>query len=152
MPRTHAGCRSEWSGRAVFTPALCAGALFCGSVLLAIQQDMPATAFPMQGSPTTVFQALAAMLLVLALASIAGLVLSAVPILIGVTFLATVGRWNIGTRHPAFWSIIGGAAPTGVAFVMGASLAEPVIQAFILTGAACAAIARRYVRWSPIEE
>lgn len=152
MPRTHPACRSEWSGRAVFTPAICAGGLFCGSVVLAIQQCLPAAAFPVEGSPITVFQMLAGLLLFLPVASIAGMVLSALPILVGVTVLAAIGRWNIGTRHPAFWALTGGAAPAGVAFATDSHFAEPAVLAFILTGAACAAIARRYVRWSPIEE
>jgi hypothetical protein len=152
MPRTHPDCRSEWSGRAVFTPAFCAGGLFCGSVVLAIQQCVPATAFPVQGGAMTVFQMLAGLLLFLPVASIVGMVLSVLPILVGVTILAAIGRWNIGTRHPAFWALTGGAAPAGVAFATGSNVAELGVLAFILTGAACAAIARRYVRWSPIEE
>ncbi len=152
MPRTHPGCRSEWSGSAVFTPAICAGGLFCGSVVLAIQQRLPAAAFPVQGAPMTVFQILAGLLLFLPMVSIVGMALSALPILVGVTVLATVGRWNIGTRHPAFWALTGGSAPAAVAFATGSNFAEPAVLAFILTGSACAAIARRYVRWSPIEE
>jgi len=152
MLRTHPGCRSDWSGRAVFAPALCAGGLFCGSILLAIQQCGPASAFPVEGSPATVLQLLGSAVVILPFVSIVGMILSALPILVGVTALATIGRWNIGTRHHAFWALTGGAAPAAVASATGSSLAEPAAFAFILTGAACAAIARRYVRWSPIEE
>lgn len=152
MPRAQPACRSEWSSRAVFTPAFCAGGLFCGSVLLAIQQYSPASVVPIEGNLTTAFGMLAGVTVFLVFASMVGMIISALPILIGVKCLAAIGQWNLGTRHYAFWALTGGAAPAAAAFSMGFNVAEPAALAFMLTGAACAAIARRYVRWSPIVE
>lgn len=151
-PRTPAACRSDWSGRAVFIPAICAGGLFCASLLLAIQQSFPAEAVPVESDPGTLFENVAGASVFLVLASLVGLVASALPILVGVRLLAAIGRWNSGSRHPAFWALIGAAAPAGVAVALGSCPDEPAVLSFVLTGASCAAIARRYVRWSPIKE
>jgi hypothetical protein len=145
-------CRSEWSGRAVVVPGLAAGVLFCGFLVMAIQQAFPAEALPVEGDLITAGTVLGGTLAFLVLASVIGLVISAIPILIGVTVLAAIGRWNLGTRHSAFWALAGAALPASAAVAVGSNFADPTPFALMMTGAACAAIARRYVRWSPIEE
>ncbi len=141
--------RAEWGHRAVAIPAAWAGSFFLLACLLAMQQTTAGDTIPVEAPSIEILLGIPA---ALALASIFGMVLSALPILGGVAIMAAVGRWSPGLRHPAIWALAG-AAICG-ALVIDPSEAElsPPALALVFTGAACAALARRYVHWPEFEE
>lgn len=143
--------RPAWNSRAIVAPGLASGILYPLSLVLMLQQFAPGEPWPIDPGAGAIGDALA-LLPVLGLAIGVGLVLALAPLLIGVVTLARIGRWNAGTRHPAFWALVGAAIPASVFAAAGASLAEPPVSALLCTGAACAALARRYVRWPSSEE
>lgn len=149
--------RAQWDHRSILVPGLWAGILFVAALMLSLQQGCPGATIDVapllpDSVPAMLLYALP-MVLPVALVAMVGLALSALPLLAGVTALAALGRWNAGTRHPAFWALVGAAAPAAVLAVAGAALDAAPATALILTGAACAALARRYVRWPrPTEE
>ncbi|AJP71508.1 hypothetical protein [Sphingomonas hengshuiensis] len=141
--------RAEWGHRAVAIPAAWAGSFFLLACLLATQQTMPGDTIPVE-LPSIEF--VLGLFAAAALASIFGMLLSAIPILGGVAFMATVGRWSPGLRHPAIWALAGAAMCAGAVLGPGGGADSPPALALVFTGAACAALARRYVHWPEFEE
>ncbi|WP_448664406.1 hypothetical protein ACG3SL_06945 [Sphingomonas sp. CJ20] len=145
MPRL----RSEWDHTAVAIPACWAGIIFLISLLLAVVQAEPGAVVPVEPAPIEVLFGIPVFT---ALASIAGMLLSAIPLWAGVAVMATLGRCNLGFQHPAIWALAGAAMCGGTVLACGIDLAEPAALALLFTSATCAALARRYVRWSPVDE
>jgi hypothetical protein len=144
-----ARCRSEWSGSTVLIPGLLSGLIFPLALGLAMQQAYPGEPV-MMGTPPSFLELLQILLVLVTfsmIASAVGLALSAVPLVVGVWALAMLGEWNAGTRHPAFWALAGGMMPAAAILAIGLRPDESASPAFILTGAACAVLARRSVHW-----
>lgn len=141
--------RAEWGHRAVAIPAAWAGSFFLLAWLLATQQTVPGDTIPVE---TPSIGILLGIPTALALASIFGMVLSGLPILGGVAFMAWLGRWSPGLRHPAIWALAGAAICGGFAIDPSDAELSPPALALVFTGAACAALARRYVHWPDVEE
>jgi hypothetical protein len=131
----------EISTGAIRTPAMLAAAIFlgvltCGEAVTDSGGEIGWETVPM-------------VLPLLAIATPVGAALAAIPLLLGVHGLAKFGRYNVGTRHPAFWGMAGaGAAWTIAGCIAGAADPGPLGYTLIGTGALCAILARRYVRWS----
>lgn len=136
--------RTRWDGRAIGFPALSAGVIYLIALPLAVQMTTPAESWPLEGDWTD----MAGILPFVGLATAFGAMIAVVPIVFGVHAMAWLGTHNIGMRHPAIWVLAGGAMAAGILAPFGAweDISSPAL-ALVLTGAGCAALARRYVRW-----
>ncbi len=141
--------RAGWSGRAIGIPAFAAGLMYLIALLLAVQMLEPAESWPLDGD----FTELLAVIPFAGMAMAVGALLAVVPVTLGVTTMAWIGKHNIGARHPAMWALAGAAGAAGVVALLGVwETPTPPALALIFTGAGCAALARRYVRWPQTEE
>lgn len=77
-----------------------------------------------------------------------GFVFSFVPNLVGAWALSRLGCGNDAVRLPVVWALVGGVAAGLFAWAVNSDEADAgLIATFAVTGAACALICRRPVRW-----
>lgn len=125
--------------------------LFLLFLLFGIMVSDPTAAIPVEWAWAAGVEGAVGLFFLAALSSALGAVLALVPLWLGVAALAFAGRWNIGVRHPAFWAMAGAGMPALALPVFGVDAASPPALALLFTGATCAALARRYVRWPEYE-
>lgn len=126
--------------KAVLVPAWLAGSFYLVSLLLAAGATQPAAAAEIDA------QWAPALLLVLP-ATLLGAIISALPLAAGVAVMTRLGRWNVGLRLPGAWAIAGAATIAAPVVVVSGGEVQAPSLALIFTGALCALVARRYVRW-----
>jgi len=133
---------------AILVPSTMAGALY---MLLAGLFTTLDTNDPKVFDP----QVAVAVIPIAVAATFFGFFLALLPMLLGVMAMYWLGSWNLGLRHPAAWGLAGAGITS--AFVWGingweATYAQGLAAGFVATGALCAMLARRYVRWPDQEE
>jgi hypothetical protein len=138
---------AEWNDKAIGVPMAFAGVVFLLTLPLSIQMLRPAEAWPVDSD----LRDLAVFPFLLIPASAVGALLSAIPLLIGVPTMVWAGTRNIGMRHPFAWALAGGSMAGGFVSCFEWLDEELIVLASIWTGAACALLSRRYVRWTEPE-
>ncbi|HSX56831.1 MAG TPA: hypothetical protein VLG14_16105 [Sphingomonas sp.] len=85
---------------------------------------------------------------VLLFATLFGMVIALLPILLGGLAMAYFGTRSISARHPIFWAGAGATLGMLMAFLFDDTAQSGLVLPFLLNGAICALIVRYGTRWS----
>ncbi|MCW4460375.1 hypothetical protein OK349_01535 [Sphingomonas sp. BT-65] len=77
-----------------------------------------------------------------------GVILGAIPILLGGFVMGNLGAQWPASRHPLFWAIAGGLMALPMPVLLHLDSGWQIIALFFFVGSACALIVRYGTRWS----
>lgn len=91
---------------------------------------------------------LLALLPVLLIATVVGMVISLLPVLLGGLAMGYLGVLSVGARHPVLWAAAGAGLGALMGFAFDSARTSWLVLPFLLNGAICALIVRYGTRWS----